>query len=237
MKPLRLCVVLTHPVQYYAPWFRHIAMSRPDDIDLTVLYATRPLASQQSVGFGGAFAWDVPLLEGYRSVVLRPATADTDVHSDSFWGADAPQVGAAILEARPDAVLVMGWYSSTNLRAIWTALRHGIPLLYHGDTNLMSAPSGWRRPLWAIKTRFLLSRFDAFLSVGRRAGAFLRFLARPTIASLRLRTRSTTISLRRRERGAPRANRSCAGASAFPPIDSSCCLSGSSNRRNGWPIS
>ncbi len=175
MKPLRLCVVLTHPVQYYAPWFRHIAMSRPDDIDLTVLYATRPLASQQSVGFGGAFAWDVPLLEGYRSVVLRPATSETDVHSDSFWGADAPEVGAAILEQRPDAVLVMGWYSSTYWRAIWTALRHGIPLLYHGDTNLMSAPSGWRRPLWAIKTRFLLSRFDAFLSVGRRAGAFLRF--------------------------------------------------------------
>jgi hypothetical protein len=24
-RPIRLTVVMTHPVQYYGPWFRHIA--------------------------------------------------------------------------------------------------------------------------------------------------------------------------------------------------------------------
>jgi len=48
-RPIRLTAVLTHPVQYYAPWFRHIA-ARCREIDLTVLYATQPTAEQQGVG-------------------------------------------------------------------------------------------------------------------------------------------------------------------------------------------
>ena len=71
---IRLTVVMTHPVQYYAPWFRHIAERCPE-IDLTVLYATQPTREQQGVGFGRAFQWDVPLMDGYRCRVLRPARA------------------------------------------------------------------------------------------------------------------------------------------------------------------
>src|SRR5688572_32839242 len=48
---VRLTAVLTHPVQYYAPWFRHIAAHCPE-IDLTVLYAADPTPAQRGVGFG-----------------------------------------------------------------------------------------------------------------------------------------------------------------------------------------
>ena len=91
---IRLTVVMTHPVQYYAPWFRHIAERCPA-IDLTVLYATQPTREQQGVGFGRAFQWDVPLTEGYRCRVLRPARAGESVHSDSFRGLDVPEIGPA----------------------------------------------------------------------------------------------------------------------------------------------
>src|SRR6185437_17070238 len=63
--PIRLTVVATHPVQYMAPWFRHITAQCPQ-IDLTVLYASRPSEAQQGTGFDRAFAWDLPLLDGYR---------------------------------------------------------------------------------------------------------------------------------------------------------------------------
>src|SRR2546425_587276 len=49
MKRTRLTVVLTHPVQYYAPWFRHVAAHAPT-VQLTVLYGTSPTAAQQGVG-------------------------------------------------------------------------------------------------------------------------------------------------------------------------------------------
>ena len=69
--PVRLTAVLTHPIQYYAPWFRRIHASAPE-LALTVVHATQPTAAQQGVGFDHAFEWDIPLTEGYRSIVVRP---------------------------------------------------------------------------------------------------------------------------------------------------------------------
>ena len=59
----RITFVQTHPVQYMAPLFRHIAAHRRD-IDLTVLYASTPMPDQQGVGFGEPFEWDVTLTDG-----------------------------------------------------------------------------------------------------------------------------------------------------------------------------
>jgi glycosyltransferase involved in cell wall biosynthesis len=164
---------MTHPVQYYAPWFRHIAQHCPE-IDLTVLYASQPTPEQQGVGFGQAFSWDVPLTEGYRCQVVRSARPEDNVHSGSFWGLDVPQIGTALLATNPDVVMIAGWYSVTLLRALRVCRRERIPVLYRGDSNLNNAPAGWRRPLWALKTRLLLRQFSAHLSVGQRARTYLR---------------------------------------------------------------
>jgi glycosyltransferase involved in cell wall biosynthesis len=172
-RPIRLTAVLTHPVQYYAPWFRHITAHCPE-IDLTVLYGIRPTPGQQSVGFGAPFEWDVPLMEGYHCRVLRAALPGDSVHSDRFWGLDVTEIRDAVMSTHPDVVLVPGWHSVTLLRALWACRRAGVPVLYRGDTNLGSAPSGWRQPAWMLRTRLLLRLFDGYLSVGQRAYAYLR---------------------------------------------------------------
>jgi glycosyltransferase involved in cell wall biosynthesis len=172
-RPVRLTAVLTHPVQYYAPWFRHIAAHCPA-IDLTVLYATRPTPAQQGVGFGAELEWDVPLTEGYRCRIVRPPRPGDRVHSGQFWGLDVPEIGAAILETRPDVALIPGWHSMTLLRGLWACRRARIPILYRGDTHLGTAPSGWRRPVWAVRTRLLLGMFDGYLSPGKRVADYLR---------------------------------------------------------------
>jgi glycosyltransferase involved in cell wall biosynthesis len=171
--PIRLTVVQTHPVQYYAPWFRHIARHCPD-IALTVLYAIRPLPEQQGVGFGQPFEWDVALTDGYDCRIVRAARPGDSVHSDHFWGLDVPEIGPAIRESRPDVVLLPGWHSVTQLRALWACRRARIPVLYRGDTHLGNAPGGWRRPLWFLKTWLLLRLFAGYLCVGSRARAYLR---------------------------------------------------------------
>ena len=178
MTPIRLTAVLTHPVQYYAPWFRWIHAHCPD-VDLHVVYASAPTPRQQGEGFGEAFAWDVSLVDGYSSVVVRAARPSDRFDSQHFWGLDVREIGAAIRDARPDVVVVFGWYSVTLVRAIRVARRLGVPVLYRGDTNLASAPGGWRRPVWVAKTRRLLAHFDGFLSVGTRSAAFFRFFGVP----------------------------------------------------------
>jgi glycosyltransferase involved in cell wall biosynthesis len=176
--PIRLTAVLTHPIQYYAPWFRHIALRCPG-LDLTVLYGTQPTAEQQGVGFDAAFDWDVPVTEGYRSRVLRPSRPGDSMRSDRFWGLDVPEIGAAVRESRPDVVLLPGWHSIMLVRALWACRRAGIPVLYRGDTHLGTRPAGWRSLLWAARTRILLRCFSGWLAVGQRAHAYLRHFGAP----------------------------------------------------------
>lgn len=177
--PIRLTAVLVHPVQYYAPWFRQIAAECPE-IDLTVVYATEPTPEQQGVGFGRAFTWDVPLTEGYRCQVVRPARPEDDLHSHSFRGVDVPEIGEAVLATRPDAVLIPGWYSATLLRAIRACRRAGIPVLYRGDSNLASAPKGLKRLAWRARTRLRLRAYDGYLATGTRSREYLEsFGVRP----------------------------------------------------------
>jgi glycosyltransferase involved in cell wall biosynthesis len=171
-RPIRLTVVQTHPVQYYAPWFRHIAAHCPE-LELTVLYATAPTAAQQGVGFGVSFHWDRPLVEGYRCRILRAGREDQSVHSERFWDLDVPEIGAALEESRPDVALIPGWHSVTLVRAIWACRRAGIPTLYRGDTHLGHRPTGWRGAVWGVRTRRLVHLFDGHLSVGTRAREYL----------------------------------------------------------------
>jgi len=172
--PVRLTVVLTHPIQYYAPWFRHLERHAPE-IALTVVHATEPTPEQQGVGFDRAFEWDVPLTDGYRSLTVRPPLPEDRVDSSSFTGLDVPEISRAIADTNPDVVMITGWYSITLVRALVACRRLGIPTLYRGDSHLLSGPRNWKRPLWNLKTGFLLRQFDGFLSPGQRVNDYLRW--------------------------------------------------------------
>ena len=168
----RLTVAMTHPIQYYSPWFRYITSSCPD-IDLTVVYATVPTPEQQGVGFGVEFEWDTSPLEGYRFVQVRAPRTRDNLHSDRFFGLDVPEMSRAVEDSKPDAVLVPGWYSVTLARVLATCQMRGVPTIYRGDSHL--GPSGRNRSAgWAVKTRALLRFFDAYLTVGTLNREYLR---------------------------------------------------------------
>jgi len=177
VRPLRITAVLTHPTQYFSPWFRHIAARHPE-VALTVLYGAVPSAAQQGEGFGTAFAWDVPLLDGYEATVCGDAEGKP-FGSDRFFGLDVPDIQARIAATHPDVVLIHGWHAVLQVRALRACRRLGLPVLYRGDSTLESGPSGWRRPLWRLKTRVMLRQFDGYLNVGTAAFDYLRAFATP----------------------------------------------------------
>src|SRR5690242_4573930 len=60
----RLAVITTHPIQYYAPWFR--ALGETAAIELKVFYLWDfGVAEHRDHEFGHAIQWDIPLLDGY----------------------------------------------------------------------------------------------------------------------------------------------------------------------------
>ena len=175
--PVRLSVVMTHPIQYYAPWFRYIAATAPE-IRLMAHYCVIPTPEQQGVGFEEPFTWDASLLDGYDHVVLRKPSHKVTIHSSSFFGVTVPEIAASVKSANPDVVLVPGWYSISFIIAALSARLSGLPIVYRGDSQL-TTPWEYVSTAKRVRTQAILRMFTHFLSVGKRNHAFLRTYSVP----------------------------------------------------------
>lgn len=171
-RPLKLSAVMTHPVQYYSPWFRYITANCPE-IELNVVYAILPTAEQQGTGFGSSFEWDTALLDGYRMQVVREPKHSDSLSAGSFFGLNVPEIAATVIAGSPDVTLIPGWYSATLVRAAFACRRMGIPVICRSDMQLGRIRDSLREAAWELKTRAMLRLFTHFLSVGKRHTEYL----------------------------------------------------------------
>jgi len=164
--PLRLVVVTTHPIQYQVPWIR--GLSAWSGFDVHTLFGMLPDAEQQGTGFGVAFRWDQPLLEGYAWSALTNRARRPSLARRS--GIDTPDVGEHLARLAPDAVLVCGWQSRALVQAARAAWRLRVATLVRGESNALRPRAWWKRLLH----RRYLGRFDGALAIGRSNAEFLR---------------------------------------------------------------
>ena len=172
---MRLGVLATHPIQYHAPLYRALAKR----IDLEVYFAHQQTAQGQAkAGFGVAFEWDVPLLDGYSYQFLTNRAKNPDV--STFAGCNTPEVADIIARERFDAFLVNGWYNRSFWQAMRACWRTGTPLLVRGDSQLHTPRSSAKRLVKEVVYRAFIPRFDGYLVVGQRAKEYyLNYGARP----------------------------------------------------------
>lgn len=163
----RLMAVETHPIQYKAPLFRHLASDQR--FDFSVLYAMIPDESQQGAGFGVRFKWDVPLLDGYRYEVLENRAQNPSV--TRFGGCDTPGIYSKLKALRPDVVLVNGWVVKTCLQTLMACRCLGIPCMVRGEANLLRPRPRWKHLLH----RMLLRQYSAYLAIGSANRGFYQF--------------------------------------------------------------
>ena len=164
---MRLAVVVSHPIQYYAPMFRALAAR----CDLTVFYCVQMTPQQQAAaGFGKEFDWDVDLLSGYNSEFL--CNVSHTPGTEHFGDCDTPEVGDRLRRGRFDALLVMGWHLKSYLQATLAAKSIGIPVLVRGDSHLETPRSALKRHAKAIINPVFLRLFDGALYVGTKSRAF-----------------------------------------------------------------
>lgn len=158
---LRLAVVLSHPVQYYSPWFQWLAARRA--VELRVFYLWEfGVTAQRDPQFDRTVQWDIDLLSGYDSEFVPNVSRDPGTHR--FNGLDNPTLPARLAAWRPDALLLFGYNWRSHLRALWWARRQGVPVILRGDSHLLGrgAPALPRRALLGL----LFRQFAAFATVG-----------------------------------------------------------------------
>lgn len=160
---MRLAVVASHPVQYYAPLFRTLAAK----IDLKVFYGHKASGADQSrAGFGVGFDWDIDLLSGYDHEFLRNLSRNPRL--DRFFGVDSPDIGEKLRAGRFDAVLILGWSFKYFIQALLAAKRMGLPVMVRGDSQLGTPRSRIKTMAKAVLYPPFLRLFDAALYVGVR---------------------------------------------------------------------
>jgi glycosyltransferase involved in cell wall biosynthesis len=188
---VKLAILCTHPIQYFSPWFRHLAEqgeslsgslslsnAQQEDFSFEVFYAHRQTAKGQAeAGFGVEFEWDVPLLEGYPHRFLKNVSKQPS--TDTFAGCDCPEIGAILKKEGFTHVLCIGWYTKVFWQAIWAAKLAGIKTLSRGDSQLGMQGSRWRRMLKELTHRVLLKAFHVHLYVGQRNREYLKHYGVP----------------------------------------------------------
>lgn len=163
-KAARLAVVISHPIQYYSPWFRHLADL--DRLELKVFYLwDYGVKATKDEKFGGeAFKWDIPLLDGYTHEFIENTSPDPGTHH--FGGLKNPALLLRLTDWAPDAVLLFGYKFDSFQKIIHSRQFRTTPLIFRGDSHVLypeRGPKAW------LKRRLLKSnykRFSRFLTVG-----------------------------------------------------------------------
>ena len=175
MNSPRLAIVLSHPNQYYSPWFRWLRTHTA--LEFRVFYLWKfGVEATRDPQFGKKITWDVDLLGGYESEFVPNVARDPGTHH--FMGLRNPGLTARLAAWRPDALLLFGYAYASHLRVIAWARCHGVPLTFRGDSHLLGRPAlpGWKKILF----RTLYRQFAALTCVGTANRDYFLALGVPT---------------------------------------------------------
>jgi len=174
----RLAVVLSHPTQYYSPWFRWIRSNTA--LKFRVFYLWNfGITASRDVQFGTTFRWDTDLLSGYDWELVPNTAADPGTHH--FGGLQNPTLIDRLRQWKPNALLTFGYNWSSMLRIIGWARLHGLPLIFRGDSHFIGRPAP--KLTGSLPLRLLYRQFAAFVYVG---AANRRYFETLGVASSRL---------------------------------------------------
>ncbi|MEQ1745278.1 MAG: glycosyltransferase family 4 protein [Saprospiraceae bacterium] len=170
----------SHPIQYFAPLSRFLAES--GRFDLTVCYCSRQgLDALPDAGFGQSVQWDVPLLDGYRSVFL-PNWRSGAGTVGGFWTLLNPGIIRVLWKTPPSTLVVHGWGYCTHLLAIVFGRLLGHTVCLRAETPLSHEAMVPQPKRWLKKWLLRLGLFpwvNRFLYIGTQNRAFYRHLGVP----------------------------------------------------------
>ncbi|HXA15211.1 MAG TPA: glycosyltransferase family 4 protein [Opitutaceae bacterium] len=174
MSSPRLAIVLSHPTQYYSPWFRWLRTHTA--LNFRVFYLWKfGIEATRDPQFEKTFTWDIDLLGGYENEFVPNLARDPGTHH--FTGLRNPALTARLAAWRPDALLLFGYAYASHLRALAWARCHGVPLVFRGDSHLLGRPAlpSWKKVLF----RTLYRQFAALTYVGTANHGYFTALGVP----------------------------------------------------------
>ncbi len=157
---MRLAIITTHPIQYYAPVFKLLA----ERIDVKVFYTWGEKAGGKfDPGFGKVVGWDIPLTEGYNYEWVKNTAGDPGSHH--FRGIINPSLKDQIKAFGAEAILVYGWAYHSHLKVI-RYFKNKLPVYFRGDSTLLDSRRDIKSMLRYVLLKWVYSHIDHAFYVG-----------------------------------------------------------------------
>jgi len=166
---MRLAIITTHPIQYYAPIFK--LLHERKKIDIKVFYTRGRNADAHDHGFGKTIDWDIPLLDGYPYEWVQNTAAEPGSHQ--YKGIVNPGLIKQVQEWQPGAILFFGWAYQGHLKAM-RYFKGRIPVYFRGDSTLLNEPNGLKKILKYIFLRWVYKHVDHAFYVGTNNKAYFK---------------------------------------------------------------
>lgn len=169
---IKLAILNTHPIQYFAPLYKRLAQEK--NIDLTVLYCSRWGVSEYiDPQFKTKFKWDVPLLDGYNYKFLKNIRKTEDVNK--FFNLINLEIIKELIKNKNDVLWVNGHNNLTNIIAVITAKLLGIKLLMRAETQLNVEPLRIKKIFRKPAMKLFYNFFNGFLYIGSRNKEYYKY--------------------------------------------------------------
>ncbi len=166
---LRLAIITTHPIQYYAPVFELLAAQNPD----TLVFYTwgEDAVNKFDPGFQKKIEWDIPLLQGYQYRFLKNTAISPG--TETFRGIINPEAISCINKFNPDTILVYGWSWHSHLNII--RHYHGKKKIwFRGDSTLLDPSPIYKKWLRRLFLSWVYSHVDGAFYVGLQNKSYFK---------------------------------------------------------------
>lgn len=163
---MKLVVLASHPVQYHAPVFRQMAqrLEEKGDECLVVYLSDFSIQGYRDRDFSTTFAWDEPLIEGYRYQFLN---ANQQEQPAGFRGLKAPGWSDILQSEKPSRILVTTLNYQGAVSATLQARLRGIPCTLRVETTDVSVVrQKWKEKARSLLYQSLYTLFDSAIAYG-----------------------------------------------------------------------
>lgn len=162
----KLAIIITHPIQYYAPLFKLLAQH----IKLKVFY-TAGNKILYDKGFQQQVKWDIPLLQDYEFEFLTNTAGSPG--TDHFMGIKNPKAISRIQDFQPSCLLIYSWANWSHLNLLMH-FKGKVPILFRGDSTLLNHQSLHKTILKTLGLHWLYKHIDTALFAGTNNKAYFK---------------------------------------------------------------
>jgi glycosyltransferase involved in cell wall biosynthesis len=174
-QPVRVAHLVSHPIQYFAPLYRELAL-RPE-IDLTVYFYSDVTAHEfYCPEFKQMIWWDIPLLEGYRARFF-PSAMGKSIDS-GFLRRPNWDIIREVASRYYDVVWVHGYAHLTAWFAAAAARASGATVLIREEQTLLDHRPWYRQAAKEVALRALFSLASG-LYIGEQNRRYFEYYGMP----------------------------------------------------------